>query len=555
MPELALRTKYYLFKEKGSSAFIVLAALIFTMGYNYAFFRNVFERYPAPGNLAFFISLAGLLVCSIAFFLGVVLNKFTFKPILMLLFPAAALASYFMNSYNVIIDSAMIQNSVMTDSREVYDLISLRLVLYVAVLGLLPAYLVYAIPVSCKAPTKEILGRVKFLAVMFALIVGNMMAMSEQYASFIREQKDLRYYMNPLTFIYSSGKYVDSLLRVASTGARAPIAQDAYITRHDEERKLVVLVVGEATRADHWSLNGYERQTNRALPIRNIVNLPEVSSCATSTAFSLPCMFSAIPFEDFRLSDAQAQENVLDVLQRAGVNVLWRDNNSDSKGVAQAVAFEDFRSPDVNPVCDVECRDVGMLSGLEDYIANHPQGDIVIVLHQMGNHGPAYYKRYPKAFEFYTPVCETNQIENCSREQINNAYDNALAYSDFFLASVIDFLQPLQTDFSTAMFYMADHGESLGELGLYLHGLPYAIAPEAQTHVAAALWLGDELSEEARQALTARVQGELSHDNYFHTVLGMLDVNTQLYEPELDILAAFELDRRGLVRNDREPAI
>ena len=536
MPELALRAKFALLKSKSSIVMILLASLIFVGGYNYAFFHNVFERYSAPGNLGFFISLAVLLFCFIAFFLGLVLNKFTFKPILMFLFPAAAMASYFMNSYNVIIDTNMIENSIMTDSREVFDLISLRLVVYFVLLGLLPAYLVYRIPISCKSTTKEILGRFKFLAVLLVLIVSNMLLMSEQYASFIREQKDLRYYMNPLTFIYSSGKYVDELLRVDHVGPRIPIAEDAYITKNSDPRKLVVLVVGEATRADHWSLNGYERETNRALPKHNVINFPQLSSCATSTAFSLPCMFSLSGFDDFQLRDAKAHENVLDVLSRAGVNVLWRDNNSDSKGVADGVAFEDFRSPEVNPVCDEECRDVGMLSGLDDYIASHPEGDIVIVLHQMGNHGPAYYKRYPKEFEFYTPVCESNQLETCSREEINNAYDNALVYSDYFLANVIDFLEPLQEDFSTAMLYMADHGESLGELGLYLHGLPYALAPEAQTHVAAALWLGNDISHDARQKLETQAQQALSHDNYFHTVLGMLDVNTKVYQPELDIL-------------------
>ncbi len=133
MPDLTSRTTSALFKAKSSSTVILLAALTFTLGYNYAFFHNVFERYPGPGNLAFFISLAVLLVSSIALFLGLALNKFTFKPILMLLFPAAALASYFMNSYNVVIDSSMIENSVMTDSREVYDLISLRLVIYLVI--------------------------------------------------------------------------------------------------------------------------------------------------------------------------------------------------------------------------------------------------------------------------------------------------------------------------------------------------------------------------------------------------------------------------------------
>ena len=530
-----------LFKAKGSTAMILLAALVFTLGYNFAFFDNVFERYSAPGNLAFFISLAVLLISFIAFFLALVLNKFTFKPILMFLFPAAALASYFMNSYNVIIDTNMIENSIMTDSREVLDLISPRLLMYFIFLGLFPAYIVYRIPISCKSTSKEILGRFKFLGVLLVAIVGNMMLMSEQYASFIREQKDLRYYMNPLTLIYSSGKYVDELVRVEHTGPRMPIGEDAYITNNGESRKLVVLVVGEATRADHWSLNGYERETNRALPTHEIVNFPEVSSCATSTAFSLPCMFSLSAFDDFKLRDAKAHENVLDVLKRAGVNVLWRDNNSDSKGVADAIAFQDFRSPDLNPVCDDECRDIGMLSGLDDYIASHPVGDIVIVLHQMGNHGPAYYKRYPKEFEFYTPVCESNQLETCSREEINNAYDNAVVYSDYFLSSVIDYLKPKQSEFSTAMLYMADHGESLGELGLYLHGLPYALAPEAQTHVAAAMWLGDDLTEDVRQELAVQAHQQLSHDNYFHTVLGMLNVNTKVYDPELDILAPIKL--------------
>ncbi|MDO9475252.1 MAG: phosphoethanolamine--lipid A transferase [Pseudohongiella sp.] len=521
-------------RTTGSNGVILVAALFFTIAYNLAFFRNVYATYSEPGNAGFLISLSLVLISSIAVFLAVALNKFTLKPALMLLFPVAAAGSYFMNSYNVIIDSAMIQNSVMTDSREVFDLLSLRLLLYVALLGVLPAFLVYKLPLRCDTPLREITARFKLIAVLLVVIAGNLFLMADQYTSFIREHKDLRYYMNPLTLIYSSVKYVSSVAE-ASAGPRAVIGNDAYIDRDSQVRKLVVLIVGEATRADHWSLNGYERETNDALLVHDIVNFPEVSSCATSTAFSVPCMFSLSTFDNFKLGEAKAQENVLDVLSKVGANVLWRDNNSDSKGVAIAVAFEDFRSPEVNPVCDTECRDIGMLSGLDDYITQHPEGDIVVVLHQMGNHGPAYYKRYPKAFERYTPVCESNQLEKCTREEIVNAYDNALAYSSHFLASVIEFLMPYQTDFSTAMFYMADHGESLGEMGLYLHGLPYAIAPEAQTHVAAMMWLGDDTA--AHQRALAQANSPLSHDNYFHTVLGLLDVRSEIYDADLNVLA------------------
>lgn len=545
MPGLASKLSMTVIRAKSSTALILLAALVFTLGYNFAFFKNVFARYPAPDNLAFHLSLAVFLVSSIAFFLGLVLNKYTFKPILLVLFPVAATTSYFMNSYNVIIDSTMIQNSVMTDSREVFDLFSPSLLIYIFLLGVLPAYVVYKTPIVYASPGKEVVRRLKFLSVMLVAIVANILLMSEHYTSFIREQKDLRYYMNPLTVIYSSGKFVDEMLSTQVSGPRTVIGADAHIARHSDKRKLVVLVVGEATRADHWSLNGYERETNPVLSAHNIINLPQVSSCATSTAYSLPCMFSSLPFDDFSLSEAKQEENVLDVLQRAGVNVLWRDNNSDSKGVAEAITFEDFRSPDVNPVCDPECRDIGMIKGLDKYIASHAEGDIVIVLHQMGNHGPAYYKRYPKEFELYTPVCETNQMEDCTREEINNAYDNAIVYSDYFLGGVIDFLRPFQKEFSTAMLYMADHGESLGEMGLYLHGLPYAIAPEAQKHVAAFMWLGGEQPLEVRNELAMQAKQSLSHDNYFHTVLGMLNVSTRIYEPDLDILSPIKFQEQS----------
>ena len=526
------------FITRGSNKAILLAALVFSLAYNFAFFDNVAARYPAPENLAFYISLAILLFSFISFFLGLVLNKFTFKPILILLFPLAAMASYFMNSYNVIIDTSMIQNTLMTDTREVLDLLNLRLMAYLLFLGLLPAYLVLRSKVPCTDAVNEISSRVKLLAIVLVAIVGNMLLMSEHYTSFIREQKDLRYYMNPLSFIYSSAKYAEEVVNAADAGPRESIADDAKVSHGSALRKLVILVVGEATRADHWALNGYARNTNPALAQQDIVNLANVSSCATSTAFSLPCMFSLSTFEDFNLRDANSQENLLDVLQKAGINVLWRDNNSDSKGVAIAVPFEDYRSPDVNPECDIECRDIGMLNGLDDYIARQ-DGDIVIVLHQMGNHGPAYYKRYPQAFANFLPACQSKQIESCTRDEIINAYDNALLYSDYFLAKVIDFLKTYRDEFSTSMLYMADHGESLGELGLYLHGLPYALAPEAQTHVASFIWV-DDLQASERVTLNARAQQRLSHDNYFHTVLGMLEVDTKIYEPNLDILSTIK---------------
>jgi lipid A ethanolaminephosphotransferase len=201
------------------------------------------------------------------------------------------------------------------------------------------------------------------------------------------------------------------------------------------------------------------------------------------------------------------------------------------------VPYEDYRTPENNPICEEgECRDEGMLQGLEHYIAQNRHKDILIVLHQMGNHGPAYYKRYPKHFEKYTPVCQTNQVEQCTQEEIGNAYDNALRYTDHFLNETIEFLKRYDTTHAAAMLYMSDHGESLGEHGIYLHGMPYFMAPESQTHVGALMWFNESFKEERNiQTFLKRKDESYSHDHLFHTLLGLFDVDTDLYRPSRDM--------------------
>ncbi|MFM1896095.1 MAG: hypothetical protein RLZZ385_1169 [Pseudomonadota bacterium] len=365
-----------------------------------------------------------------------------------------------------------------------------------------------------------------------------MLPFASHYSSFFREHKVLRYYSNPLTFIYAGVSYgADSLHDVGADMPRQAIGTDARIPAWDHDRELIILVVGETARADHFSLNGYVRDTNPVLAtIPSLISFNHMESCATSTALSLPCMFFPGGSGNFDVGAAASTENALDVLQHAGVNVLWRDNNSDSKGVAIDVPFEDFKVPEQNPVCDIECRDEGMLTGLDDYIGSTPEGDILIVLHQMGNHGPAYHKRYPADFENFTPVCTTNQLEQCSVQEINNAYDNAIRYTDHFLGKVIEFLKGYDDRFETAMFYVSDHGESLGEHGLFLHGLPNFMAPDEQRQVAAILWFGDSYGIDQEMVRT-RNGSPLSHDHVFHTILGLMEIQTAVYAPDKDLLA------------------
>lgn len=355
------------------------------------------------------------------------------------------------------------------------------------------------------------------------------------YSSFFREHKEVRVYANPIMYIYSSYKYVSTALDNRKR-ILAELGRDANIPKTDIERELVIIVVGETARSGNFSLNGYTKKTNPLLEKEAVYSFKDFQSCGTSTAVSVPCMFSHINGDNFTIEKGKNNENLLDILKHAGINVLWRDNNSDSKDVALRVAYEDFSSKNKNPVCDIECRDVGMLHGLQDYVNSTLDGDIVIVLHQMGNHGPDYYKRYPQSFEKFTPACHTNQLEKCSEEEITNTYDNAILYTDYFLSETINLLKKNNNKFETAMVYISDHGESLGENGIYLHGMPNFMAPDNQRNVGAILWLGDSYDDLNKKTLATKITNAYSHDNFFHTVLGLLEVDTDVYNKSLDII-------------------
>jgi lipid A ethanolaminephosphotransferase len=505
---------------------------------NYTFFKNVLKVYPFGENIGFVLSLGMVLFAVTALFFTLLSSRLTTKPLLIIALIVSSLTNYFMNTYNVVIDESMIRNTLQTNLSESLDLLTFKQVLYFVFLGLLPAYIVYRANISYQGFKVELWVKIKTILLMLLVIAASFFAYSKHYTSFFREHKPLRFSVNPLYWIYSSGKYIYLTYNSGPVVVKT-IGTDAKITPDGKPPKLVIVVVGEAARADHFSLNGYERETNPLLEKEEIINFKQMYSCATSTARSVPCMFSVYSRSDFSYKRGIDTENVLDVLNHTNkVALLWRDNNSDSKGVAKRIPHEDYRTPEHNSICiEGECRDIGMLVGLDTFIAQHKGKDILIVLHQMGNHGPAYYKRYTKAYEKFTPVCATNQLEACQREEIINAYDNALLYTDNFLKKTIDFLKKYDDNHTTAMLYMADHGESLGENGIYLHGLPYFMAPDAQKHIGALFWFGKELRNDTNiKKLTQKRTAHFSHDNLFHTLLGLFRVKTKVYDPKLDML-------------------
>lgn len=518
---------------------LVCISIFFTLFFNTSFFDKTFGIYPiSANNILFLLSLSLILTSVINILLNLIRSKYTTKPFIVFLLFFSTLAAYVMNSYKTVIDDTMILNILHTDIQETLDLLNFRLLLYMLFLWVIPSVIIYKINLITLSFKEELISKLKSITLSMLVIIILLFSFGKNYASFFREQKPLRYYTNPTYYIYSIGKYVSRSF-IHSKSHMDPLGRNAVIDRlHGPKRHLTIFVVGETARRDHFSLNGHKLETNPYLKKERVISFTNMTSCGTSTAISVPCLFSNFSRSQFSNAKAASTENLLDVLSHTKkVSVLWRDNNSDSKGVALRVPYQDYKYPPTNTICDTECRDVGMLVGLQDYINTKNEGDIFIVLHQMGNHGPAYFKRYPPSFEKFKPVCKTNALEKCTNEEINNAYDNAILYTDFFLFKVISLLKDNSHYFGTSMFYVSDHGESLGEKGVYLHGLPYFMAPDEQKNIPSLLWFGGDLAKKANyDLLRKKADNAYSHENIFHTILGLMEIKTPEYKRELDIL-------------------
>lgn len=528
--------------EWGSPTLTLLVSLWLVAAVNVSFWRAVWRGIGGlRADNALFLASVAVFAVAWTFLL---LSLFTWgratKPVLCVIAVISAAIAYFASTYGVLLDHNMIANVVQTDPAEALELVSWRLIGWLALLGVAPAWIISRTQVAIR-PWKRELGAKALTMVAAAAVLGGVVVMNYQhFASLLRNHRELRLMLVPYNAVAAVHSYASR--RFATPNVLQVVGADAARTdagTGTRKPTLTLLMIGETARAENFSLNGYARPTNPELARRHVIYYPDVSSCGTSTAVSLPCMFLDVGRSGFEDTLALRREGLLDVLKRAGVTVWWRDNNSGCKGVCDRVPNEDLSRLRLPDVCrDDECFDEILLHGLQGFIDKLDR-DAVVVLHMKGSHGPAYFKRYPPAFEVFKPTCDTIQLDRCSRESIVNAYDNTLRYTDHVLGMTIDLLKANAKRFDTAMLYVSDHGESLGEKGLYLHGIPYALAPREQTHVPMVLWLSDGLREDLSidyACVEAHRGAPLSHDNLFHTVLGLMRIRTAAYRPERDFL-------------------
>ncbi|MGB3406348.1 MAG: phosphoethanolamine--lipid A transferase [Jannaschia sp.] len=522
-----------------------VVAAVLMVGYNATYWSkalSIFDGHPVQLVL-FNLAVYGL---TLAFFAWFSLRLLV-RPFLAGMLIVTAVTSYYMDTLGVVIDRDMIQNVASTTFTEGKHLLTPGFLIHVLLFGILPAAVVMAVRVR-RHRWFGALGRAVALFVFgLALGVGMLLTNYGSYASVLRERKDFMSSFQPGAPIVATVRYAKMMMRTVHTEVAA-IGLDARKgATHAGARKplLTVIFAGETARAQQFSLNGYDKPTNPELAQRPVINFSDTSSCGTATAVSLPCMFSPYARADYTYDRGVSTESLLDVLVQAGFAVEWWDNNTGDKGVAARVPVTVLTNTENAEFCPTgECMDGIFLERLADFLPTITE-DTVLVLHMIGSHGPSYSLRYPAGWGPFGPACETSEFKDCSAEEIINAYDNTIAYTDHVLAQTIDMLGA-QPGLATAMVYVSDHGESLGEAGLYLHGAPYFMAPDFQTRVPMILWMSDLFKTRLAldgDCIADKADDATSHDNLFHSVLGLLDVETAIRDVSLDLFGTCRAER------------
>ena len=524
--------------EISTEALILLASVFFALVCNTLFWRSALAT--NPGSILFALSLFALLVSAHAILFSLLIWRWNAKVVLTALFITTAFATHYMNSYNVYLDADMLRNVLATDHKESGELMTPALLLPLLGYGLLPTLLLWRVRLRKRSWGRTLLWRVAFLLGVIVTGGAGTMLSFQNVSALMRNHREVRYLATPANYLIALKQNLASSSPIKKQ-PKLPLGTDAKATPRAATSKprLLVLVVGETVRAQNWGLNGYARQTTPELAQTGVINFPDMHSCGTATAISLPCMFSPFGRHDYDEKKIRGHQSLLHVLEHAGIATLWRDNQSGCKGVCDGLEIQRLDDATTPGLCaDGRCMDEILLENLAAQVRAKP-GDRVVVLHQLGNHGPSYFQRYPAQFRQFAPTCDTADLGKCSREDIVNSYDNAIRYTDHFLTRTIASLRGME-DYDTAMIYLSDHGESLGEKGLYLHGVPYAIAPEEQTRVPMVMWFSPGFAADRGLDVSCvrhRAALRSDQDNLFPSVLGLMQVQTSVYDRSRDLFA------------------
>lgn len=524
---MILKVIYLMLKVK-STIFNALFSLFMLLAYNTIFLKTAYE---INSNSVFMISIFICVFLIFNIISTILFHGKILKPLSITFCILNAFTFYFMYTYNTAIDKIMFLNVLKTDIYEVRDLLSLNLGLFFIFLGLIPSIVIYKLEII-SSPWQQ---KLKYSLLSALIIAGIMLSGFQTTEDIFRKHKGLKYYLVPVNYI---GAIISvTKIKMKPRPELQKISDDATLKPYwkNGKKNLFIFVMGETARAANFSLNGYHRPTNKPLEKyqSELIYFHDTKACGTSTAISLPCVFSKDSRENFQTGSEEYTENILDIFNKVGYKVLWRENNTGCYNNCDRIEVEE-------PCKEDSCLDEIMLDNFAAKIKNTDKNNLV-VLHQRGSHGPAYHQHYPKSAELYTPVCTSKNLYDCSVESLVNVYDNSIYYTSQFLSQTIKELKKLSTDYNTILIYTSDHGESLGENGQYLHATPYDEAPKYQTDVPFFIWMPNDFASNFnldKDCLNKKINSPISHDNIYHSLLGLGGINSSTYDKSLDIFAS-----------------
>jgi lipid A ethanolaminephosphotransferase len=501
-------------KNIKSSYFVLIVSFLNLALYQLPFYKFICGNIAinSLSGIVLLISLTVLLfvLSAFVFYIGLYFLRSVGKWILILFFNINAIAVYFINTYGVMVDKTMIGNLLNTNFEESSSFFSFTLILYLIFLGVIPGILIFklkVVPVKIKSFLVHISLTLIF---MLSLAYAN----SPNWLWIDKHSKTLGALVMPWSYVVNTSRF---FIHKNQENKQQILLPNATI--QNNEKSVAVLVIGESARSENFSLYGYEKNTNPLLSKIDNVHSYKAESCATYTTAGVKCIL------EYK-NTGKLFEILPNYLFRNDIEVIWRTTNWGEP----TVKIENYQNKhDLKKGCKTENCDYDqvLLSGLREQILASNKNKILVVLHTSTSHGPTYYKKYPPQFKKYTPVCESVELAKCTQEELVNAYDNTIVYTDYILAALIDELKQLD-EYSSSMIYISDHGESLGENNLYMHGLPVSIAPKEQLDIPFIVWVSDG-------SRTLKDNEILSQHNIFHSILDFLTIESPIYDEGMSI--------------------
>lgn len=517
MQKLASKFKSYHF-------IIFVISLYITLFYHYTFWNTLLETTKDFENLALLFLSIGILLCCFLALCFELLGFFgTYRLVLLFFVMLSAICAYYMDSYKISFNPMIIDSILHTNLREAQDFIHLKMIAKIVLMLLFPLGIIFFIhPKKPCFKTKWIL-LASYIFIILSIVFFNGRSIVFAFKAY-KPTIDM---LNPIAPIRSTIRHISTTLQTPK--AYTFVGSDATL-KHNDKPKIIVLVIGESARAKNFQYNGYQKPTNPYTKIykNELINFSNFSSCGVITAISIPCMLTNLTHQTYTSRNlSYYQDNILDIAKRSNYNVWWISNNG---GECMGKVCQRL---DHITYYDNGALDGDMLKQIATLISE-AKNNTLLAINLHGSHGAKYFERYPKDFLYFKPVCTDENLQNCDQETLLNAYDNSLRYTDYFLAQVISYLK--KSPLANLLWYVSDHGESLGEYGQYMHGgLPYSLSPKEQTHIPSFIFLGQGY-ENYYDTLNSIKKLPLNHDFVFHTLLDFLNIDTKDYNPKLDLL-------------------